>query len=113
MVSFHTKPDFTYLYFNVTLLYKDNIITLFDIFFLKPNYTKNTTTTNTEDNTLYTKIDLRLYKYLMRWGLWTFENGVDRTVDELKTANIYIVCCQDVLQSVERQIFPTKCLTRI
>lgn len=27
----------------------------------------------------------------MRWGLWTSENGVDRTADELKTANIYIV----------------------
>lgn len=103
MVSSYTKPDFTYLYFNVTLLYKDNIITLSDIFYIQKYiyniYKQNTTTTtNTEDNTLYTKIYLRLYKYLMRWGLWTSENGVDRTADELKTANIYIVCCHDVLQ---------------
>lgn len=44
----------------------------------------------------------------MRWGLWTSENGVDRTVDELKTANIYIVCCQDVLQSVKKTDFSYK-----
>lgn len=48
MVSSHAKPDFTYLNFNVTLLYKDNIITLSDIFFLKPNYTKNKTQQQTQ-----------------------------------------------------------------
>lgn len=41
----------------------------------------------------YIKIDLCLYKYLMCWGLWIFENGVDWIVDELKIVNIYIVCC--------------------
>lgn len=44
----------------------------------------------------YIKIYLCLYKYLMCWGLWIFENGVDWIVDELKIVNIYIVCCYDV-----------------
>lgn len=39
----------------------------------------------------YIKIYLCLYKYLMCWGLWIFENGVDWIVDELKIVNIYIV----------------------